>query len=554
MKKILTIVGIVVALLIAIAIALPLLVNVNQFKPTLEAKLSAALGRKVDVGNIELSILSGGVKVDDVAIADDPAFSTSPFLQAKRLTAGVALLPLIFSKKLEVSSFKVTQPQVSLLRSPSGKWNYSSLGAGASKTGTKSDASAPADFSVETLAIENGTILVGTVGAKGKTTTYQNVDFEASDLSFTSQFPFKLSVKAPGGGNIKVEGKAGPIDSADASLTPVDAKVDVKGLDLAATGFVSGIAGVMDFGGDLGSDGHQMTSKGTVKAEKIKLVAAGSPSAVPVNVDYDTSYDLKSQKGTLRQGDIHVGKALLHLTGAYDTSGATAAVQMKLSGQNMPVTDLVGVLPAVGVALPSGASLQQGSLTLNLAINGPLDKPVIAGPVNLSNAKLAGYSLKSKLGALSSFGGLGGGGGGSDTDIQSLTTDLRVDADGTHANNLVVVLPSIGTVAGNANVSPTNQLNCKMSAKLAGGASVATSALTAFGGGGKSQGSGGIPFTITGTTSNPVFVPDVAGMAGGMVSGIAGAPAGVTKGLGGASSGAGQAATGALGGLFGKKK
>ena len=69
---------------------------------------------------------------------------------------------------------------------------------------------------------------------------------------------------------------------------------------------------------------------------------------------------------------------------------------MKLSGQGMPVSDLEGVMPAVGITLPSGASLQSGGLAANLTINGPADKLVIAGPVNLSNGKLAGFNLKSE--------------------------------------------------------------------------------------------------------------------------------------------------------------
>ena len=554
MKKILIIVGIVVAVLLVIVIALPFVIDVNRFKPTLETDLTTALNRKVEIGNIELSVLSGGVKVDNVVIADDPAFSASPFLQAKQLTAGVALLPLIFSKKLEVSSFTVTEPQVSLLRSAGGKWNYSSLGAAGPK---KTDASSPTDFSVQKLTLSNGTIVVGTTGAHGKTQTYQSVNLDASDLSYTSQFPFKFSAKTPGGGDVKIEGKAGPIDSADASLTPLDATIGVENVDLASTGFVdasSGIAGVVDFHGNLASDGHQMNSKGTVKADKIKLVLAGAPSKVPVNVDYDTSYDLKSQKGDLKQGDVHIGRALAHLTGAYETAGATTTVQMKMTGQGMPITDLEGILPAAGVILPSGASLQAGTLNLSLAISGPVDKPVISGPVNLSNGKLVGFNLKSKLGALSSLPGLGGGGGGSDTEIQSLSTDLRVDSEGTHANNLNIVAPSIGTVTGNGNVSPNNQLNCKMSAKLAGGIGTVTSALSSFVGGSKSKEGGGIPFTITGTTSNPIFLPDVAGMSGNLVKGVAQNPANLVKGIGGTSGGAVQSTAGALGGLFGKKK
>jgi AsmA protein len=546
MKKFLTILGIIVVALVLIVIALPHIINVNKFKPTLETDMSTALGRKVEIGNIELSILSGGVKVDDVSIGDDPAFSQSQFLQAKQVTAGVALLPLIFSGKLAVSSFTVTDPQVSLLHSASGKWNFSSLG-GASKT-PKSSTSGATNISVEKLTISNATIVVGTSGAHGKTQTYQGVNLEASDLSYTSQFPFKFSAKTPGEGTVKLEGKAGPIDATDASLTPLEATIKVENLDVAMTGFVnpaSGIAGLIDFSGDLSSDGKQMNSKGTVKAEKIKMVANGSPSKIPVNVDYDTAYDLASQKGTLKKGDIHIGKALAHLTGAFDTAGATPTLQMKMNGSGMPVADLEGILPAVGVTLPSGATLKSGSLDLTLAISGPVDNLVVTGPVNLSNGKLSGYNLKSKLGALSSFPGLGGGGGGSDTEIEKLSANLRVDPSGTQANDLIVVVPSIGTVTGTANASASGQLNCKMSAKLAGGIGTMTSALGSLGG--SKTSSGGIPFTITGTTSNPIFLPDVKGMAGNMAKGLGGNATG-------AAGGAAGAATGALGGLFGKKK
>ena len=546
MKKYLKIFGIIVVLLILIVIALPFVINVNKFKPTLESDLTTALGRKVQIGDIQLSILAGGVKVSDVSIADDPAFSQSPFLQAKEVTAGVALLPLIFSGNLAVSSFTVTDPQVSLLHSASGKWNFSTLGGGASKA-PKSGGSATTNISVEKLKISNATVVVGAPGGRGKTQSYSGIDIDASDLSYTSQFPFTVSMKTPGGGTVTVKGKAGPINVTDSSLTPLDAKVDVKNLDLAKTGFVdpaTGIAGIADFTGDLSSDGRQMKSNGTANVNKVKVVPNGAPSSVPVSVDYATAYELASQKGNLTQGDVHVGKALAHLTGAYDIAGASPTLQIKMNGQGMPVADLEGFLPAVGVALPTGAKLESGSLDLALSISGPVDKLVITGPVNLSNGKLAGFSLSSKLGALSSFTGLGGK-GGSDTEIQKLSADLRQDPSGTQATNLIVVVPSIGTVTGTANVSASGQLNCKMNAKLAGGIGTVTSAMTSFGN--KSAQSNGIPFTITGTTSNPIFMPDVTGMAGSMAKGLAGSATGT-------AGGAASTATSALGGLFGKKK
>ncbi len=155
------------------------------------------------------------------------------------------------------------------------------------------------------------------------------------------------------------------------------------------------------------------------------------------------------------------------------------------------------------------------------------------------------FNLRSKLGALGPLSGLGGS-NGSDTVIQTLSANLRVDPSGENADNLNLVVPTIGTITGTANVSAAGQLNCKMLANLAGGICTVTSALTSITGGGKGS-KGGIPFKITGTTSNPVFMPDLSGAAGNMVKGIG-------SGTSGAAGSAASAATGALGGLFGKKK
>ena len=541
-RKVLIGAGIVVVVLIVVALALPMFIDVNKFKPTLEADLTNALGRKVEIGNIGLSILGGGVTVDNISIGDDPAFSQSPFLSAKEFKVGVALLPLIFSQRMEVESLTITDPEVTLLRSAGGKWNFSSLGATPSKsTAAKSPSPSETKLSVAKLTISNGTIIVGDP-TPGKAKRYENVDLEASDLSYTTQFPFELTAKTPGGGSLKMSGKAGPIDASDAALSPLDATIGVENVDLASTGFIdpgSGLGGIVDFNGQMNSDGKEMTSKGTLKASKIKLAAHAAPATVPVNVDYTTNYDLKRETGTLSEGNVHIGKALESLTGTYDLAGATATVQLKLEGKGMPLADLEGMLPAFGVVLPSGASLQSGTLDTTLTIAGPVDKSVIAGPVNLSNAKLAGFDLKSKLGALGQFTGIGGGSGGSDTEIQTLSGELRVDAEGTHVQNLVVVVPAIGTITGDANVGPTGKLNCKMSAKLGSSGSatgVMTSALSTFAGGGSKS---GIPFKITGTTSAPIFMPDF----GGMAKGAAGTPAN-----------AANTATGILGGLLKKKK
>src|SRR5215831_13255274 len=133
MKRFLKIVGIVIAVLIVIVIVLPFVIDANTFRPKLESEATDALGRQVKVGNLSLSLLSGGISADNISIADDPQYSKSPFVQAKSLKVGVEMIPLIFSRTINITELTLNDPQISLVKSPNGdKWNFSSLGT---KTG-----------------------------------------------------------------------------------------------------------------------------------------------------------------------------------------------------------------------------------------------------------------------------------------------------------------------------------------------------------------------------------------------------------------------------------
>src|SRR5215471_11297350 len=157
-KRWLRIVLIAVAVIFVIILVLPLLINVNSYRPKIEANASRALGRQVTVGNLSLSIFSGSVEADNVAIADDPAFSKSPFVTAKSLKIGVELMPLIFSKELKITEIVLEQPQITLLKNASGTWNFSSLGGASGKKPeeSKPGAGAAAALTVGKLDVENG--------------------------------------------------------------------------------------------------------------------------------------------------------------------------------------------------------------------------------------------------------------------------------------------------------------------------------------------------------------------------------------------------------------
>jgi AsmA protein len=534
MKRALKIIGIVFAILIVVVIALPFVVNVNSFRPKLESELSSSLGRPVTIGNLGLSILAGSVSAQDLAIGDDPAFSKEPFVRAKELRVGVELMPLILSKKLNVTELTLEQPEISLLRSPSGTWNFSSLGtsnapvtapakasappsaaAPTPSTGAAGEESAAQSLSVKELDVKNGRITMGQVGSS-KTRVYDNVNITVRDFSFGGQFPFTFSADLPKGGSLKLDGTAGPINASDTSLTPLQAQVNVKHLDLAASGigeFSPGLAGLADFDGKVSSDGKVARTSGTLQADKLKLVEHGAPAGRPVQLKYATEYGLRSQEGQLTEGNIAMGKAAAQLTGSYKLQGEKALLNMKLNAQNMPVDDLEAMLPALGVVLPSGSRLSGGTLSTTLAISGPADNPVITGPIRLANSKLAGFDLGSKLSAISK---LSGAKTGADTTIENFSTDARMGPEGISTQKVNLTIPSLGVLTGSGTISPGGALDYKMNASVSG---TVLSGVTQLAG--MSNKSAGIPFFIRGTTSNPSFVPDVKGMVNSQIGGIA---------------------------------
>lgn len=550
MKRILRIAGIILAVVLIAIIALPFLINVNSFRPKLETELTSALGREVKVGNLKLSILSGSVSAEDLSIADDSAFSKTPFIRAKSLDVGVDLMALIFSKALHVNDLTLSQPEIFLVHAASGKWNFSSLGEHSdgqqpsspakmdSPAPTKSaDASNP-ELSVAKLEVKDGRLTVSQLNSSAKPRVYDKVNIEVRNFSFTSQFPFTLTANLPGGGNVKLDGTAGPINPTDASLTALNARLLVKQLDLAASGFIdpaSGIAGLADFNGTLASDGKQVKAQGVLSADKLKLSPKGQPAGKPVQVTYTVIHNLEKQAGEVTQGEISIGKALAQLTGNYQMQGDTTSLNMKLNGQGMPVDDLVAMLPALGVVLPSGSSLKGGTLSTNLAITGPTDKLVITGPIKLADTRLAGFDLGSKLSAISKFSGAKTG---SDTAIQNLSTNARVAPDGIRTDAVNLTIPALGVLTGAGTISPAGALNYKMKAELTGGGAVSgLEQMAGLGGGSKSV---GIPFSIQGTTASPTFIPDVQGMLGGQLKSRI--------------PGAGNNPVDAITGLFGKKK
>lgn len=546
MKRTLTIAGVTLGVLILILILIPLFVSANTFRPKLEAMASQALGRKVQIGNLSFSVFSGSLSADNLSIADDPRFSQSPFLTASSLKIGVKIWPLITSKQLDITGITIDNPVIHLISNSASQWNYSTLATAGNSAPDPPQAQPANNLTVAKLDVNHGEVTILPAGAKAPS-VYNNVQLESTDFSLNSAFPVKLSLDLPGGGTMKLAGRVGPINSTDATLTPVEADVHIDSFNIAKSGFVepaSGMSGIVDMTNHLSAANAKAHLQGVATLHQLKLAANGAPSGVPIAMNFDLDYSLPRSAGTLNSGLLHVGHAQAHVQGTFTSKAGITSVDLTAAGQAMPIDDLVAALPAFGVVLPSGASLHGGTASMNMNAQGPTSALVATGNVGAYNTRLAGFDLGSKLAVVSKL--TGGRVPSGDTQIQRLTSNINYSPAGIQTSNMVLVVTGIGQVTGGGTLSSNNALNFHLVAQLSSGG-VLGNAL------GKTVSMAKLPFAVEGTASHPKIIPDVGGAIGSVVSGLGGALGGATKGsVGNASTPVKQLGKG-LGGLFGSK-
>jgi AsmA protein len=500
-----------VAAMFVAVVALPHLVDIDRFRPQLESGMSSSLGREVHVGHMELSLLSGGARVDQLSIADDPSYSKDTFLQAKSLGVGVSFLSLILSRSLHVTSLTLDEPRLTAIQSASGEWNFATLG-GTSKPDDDPAkggvASSVTSVVLDRLKISNATIEVASREPGSKPTTLKNVDVDLKNVSFDGAMNFVLSAHSDSG-KLEISGEAGPMNRANPDQTPFHADIKANKADLsqiASLGASSTLAGILTLDGTVASDGATIHSEGKATADKLRLVSGAQPARQEVSLHYATDYSVADKTGVIRDSEIIAGKGAAALSGTYEARGKTVIVHVKLSGNQLPLDSVEGVLPAIGVVLPGGSKIHGGTVTASLSLDGPVDRLVTSGNAQIANAHLAGFDLGSKL---SSLPGMSAAKSGTELSITKLSTQMRIGPQGTHLGSFDGVFAGIGSITGDGDVSANNHLQFKMVAHVPSDGAVRFGLNHV----GLKNLPNDVPFQVVGTTSIPVIIPDLSGMA-----------------------------------------
>jgi uncharacterized protein involved in outer membrane biogenesis len=147
-KRLLLAIGGAVVLLVLVAVAMPLVVDFNAYKPRLEVVASDALGMEVRVGGrLGLGLLPGlHVTVEDVRILSEPGVAVA---SAKRASLWIDPLPLLRGE-FRLRRIELTQPRLSVERDPAGRFNVERLKKAAARLDALDGAS---------VALSDGTLL-----------------------------------------------------------------------------------------------------------------------------------------------------------------------------------------------------------------------------------------------------------------------------------------------------------------------------------------------------------------------------------------------------------
>jgi len=520
MKRLLVGMIVVVLALVVLGAAALLLVDVNHFRPQIQASLGKAMGREVSIGKLHMALWTGSLEADQIRIGDDPAFGKQPFVSARSLDLGVQLWPLLIHRELHVTSLTLDQPVVRLVQNRKGDWNFAGLGGGPAQAPAEGGATAaPAGLTVDRLRINDGRIELTRMAGDRK--VYDHVHLGADGIGTQAAFPFELKADVAGGGALALDGKLGPWHAGNAVLTPLEAHLVMHDLDLVGAGLMargSGVGGVLDLDTHVASARGVLRSKGRIDARKLQLVASGSPSPQPLRIDYQANYQLAAGTGRIASTALHAGAARLSIGGTFDSRPAVMRMDLKVKGQRQPVDDLQPLLPVFGVILPKDSRLAGGTASMDLAVRGPLDALVIRGPVSLDGTRLAGYSLGDKLGGALALAGISAP---KDTVIRHAEATLTISPKGIDADPAKAQIAQLGSFTGKGRMAADGALDFRMVVKLdegVTGAGQAGQGLAGLLGGSKAGGAlgglikgmstNGVGVRVGGTASAPSFKLD----------------------------------------------
>jgi len=123
-----SLIALVLLLVVAAVVILPLVIDPNDYKDEIVAKVQEQTGRELHIGgDLKLSVFPWlGVEIDSITLSNAKGFGDQPFAAVKRAAVRVKLMPLL-SKQLEVDTITLDGLQLNLAKQKDGQTNWDDL-------------------------------------------------------------------------------------------------------------------------------------------------------------------------------------------------------------------------------------------------------------------------------------------------------------------------------------------------------------------------------------------------------------------------------------------
>jgi uncharacterized protein involved in outer membrane biogenesis len=284
MRKTLIFTGVFVMFLALVFGAVLLFVDVNQFRPEVQSSLESRLHRTITLGPMGLKLLPLSIRIQNVAIGDNPSFGSQvPFLQANEMSVRVSLGALL-SKKVEVESLRIVRPVLELVKNRAGEWNFENLsepGGTAPTAPSSSSASSGEQFSLAELRIEDGQVAVTNQAIGKSRAVYDHIDLTVRNFVPGKQFNLEGSIHLPGKGKEEIALRADGSSVRDLKGSISLNDVSVEGFK-AFLGSAGAQAGDAILGGETNFEAHanQIAGKGTLTITDTRVKE-------PVHLEFD---------------------------------------------------------------------------------------------------------------------------------------------------------------------------------------------------------------------------------------------------------------------------
>jgi AsmA protein len=208
----------IIGFLFALILIVPHFVDLGLFKRTYLPLVEEALNRRLDVGEVRLSLVpTPSIRLSNLKVFDPPAFAENTFFSAEQVRLRLKLWPLL-KGRFEVTELLLDKPVFNLLKQPDGTFNYSDIAtkkpppAGTRReTRKKSEAAKPAEMATvpvlipQNVSIKDGQINLLTQGRAP--VNIKGIDLSLKEFSSDAPFPFKASFNYPGLRTISLEGE-----------------------------------------------------------------------------------------------------------------------------------------------------------------------------------------------------------------------------------------------------------------------------------------------------------------------------------------------------------